>query len=283
MRVDVRPGVLGLAMLGEDAGGDLVDHVDELEDRVIRQVLLGVLVLRDVARIGLAEHGVAVARDDLAALERVPEERLQLLLGGDLAAQLLHHVHDPAEHLLVREAVERAREAVQAGGEGVVRVGQRRGDEVRRVRRDVPRLVVRVEDEVHARDLVVRLRDAHHVGEVGTEVELGIGRDLRVAPVLHPVDVRGDARQLRQQVHRVFVHRIPVVGLLHALGVAAGEDRVALHREHRRGEHRHGMRVAGHLQEDVPDVLGHVGAAVEAVAALFPEAAACVAAAALTV
>jgi hypothetical protein len=37
--VDVREGVLGLAVLSEDARGDLVDLADELEHGVLRQVL----------------------------------------------------------------------------------------------------------------------------------------------------------------------------------------------------------------------------------------------------
>jgi len=68
--VDVRIGVLGLAMLGENARGDLVYLTDKLEHGVIGQVLLSELALGDVAGVGLAKDGVAVARNDLTSLER---------------------------------------------------------------------------------------------------------------------------------------------------------------------------------------------------------------------
>jgi hypothetical protein len=60
------------------------------------------------------------------------------------------------------------------------------------VRRDVAGLVIGVQDEVHPRDVVVRLGDPHLVGEVAAEVELRIGDDLGVALVLQPVDHRRD-------------------------------------------------------------------------------------------
>ena len=66
--IDVGVRVLGLAVLGEDAGGDLVDLADELEHGVIGQVLEGELALGDVAGVSLAEDGVAVAGDDRPAL-----------------------------------------------------------------------------------------------------------------------------------------------------------------------------------------------------------------------
>jgi hypothetical protein len=70
--VDVGVGVLGLAVLGENTGGDLVDLADELEHWVVGKVLLGELALGDVAGVGLAEDGVAVTGDDLASLEGGP-------------------------------------------------------------------------------------------------------------------------------------------------------------------------------------------------------------------
>ena len=82
--VHVGPGVLGLALLGEHARSHLVDHVDQLEERIVGQVLEAELHLRGVARIGLAQHGVAVAGDDLASLESLPGK-----LGDGLVVHLL--------------------------------------------------------------------------------------------------------------------------------------------------------------------------------------------------
>lgn len=98
--IDVGVGILGLAVLGEDTGGDLVDLGDELEHRVVGQVLLGELALGDVAGIGLAEDGVAVAGNDLAGLEGGPEVVLDGLIGQIVANGLLHLL-EPDEDLLV--------------------------------------------------------------------------------------------------------------------------------------------------------------------------------------
>ena len=179
-------------MLREHTRRDPVDHVDEPEQRVARQVLLAELHLRNVARVGLAQHGVPVAGDDLTGVEGVPQRLLDVLFRRFGAAELLLELHDPAQHLLVREAVERARKAVDAGRKCVVGVRQRGGNEVGGVRRDVAGLVIGVQDEVHPRDVVVRLGDPHLVGEVAAEVELRIGDDLGVALVLQPVDHRRD-------------------------------------------------------------------------------------------
>ena len=172
--VDVGPGVLGLAVLHQHVGRHLVDHVDHLEQRVVRQVLQAELPLRRVARVGLAQHGVAVARDHLAAVQRVPQRRLDDLGGRLLAAELFHEGLGPAQHLLVGQSVQRSGQAVDAGRQRVVDIGQGRRHQVHGVRRDIARLVVGMQDEVHPRHVVVRCVDAHHVGEVAAEVQVGI-------------------------------------------------------------------------------------------------------------
>ena len=87
---------------------------------------------------------MAEARDDLARIERFPRE-LGDRLFVDLSTfrvELGLEVLDPAEDLLVREAVEGPREGVEARDVGVVGVAERRADEVRRVRGRVAALVV---------------------------------------------------------------------------------------------------------------------------------------------
>ena len=100
MGIDVGERVLGLAVLGEDAGGDLVDLADELEHGVVGQMLLSKLALGDVAGVSLAEDGVAVSGDDLAGLERGPEVVLDGLVAEIVANSLLHPLQ-PNENLLV--------------------------------------------------------------------------------------------------------------------------------------------------------------------------------------
>mmetsp|Transcript_11965 Transcript_11965/g.37239 ORF Transcript_11965/g.37239 Transcript_11965/m.37239 type:complete len:509 (-) Transcript_11965:21-1547(-) len=249
VRVDVGVRVGRLAVLGEDARHDLVDGVDQLEELVVGEVARGELALARVARVGLAEHGVAVARHDALRVQQVPRELgealLELLLVVDVDAgvlALLLHLEQVREHLLVGQAVQRARETVHARGVREVRVGQRRGDERRGVRRDVAALVVDVDGQVQAHalhDLLVG--EAHLVGEVTRPVEVGVerrdvGRLARRAAVHHG----GDLRRAGDAVERVLDRQLPVVVLVGlALGVRRGELGVVLE---------------GH---ETDDVLGH--------------------------
>ena len=141
VRVHVRPRVLRLASSEQDIGHDLVHLRNELEHRVVRQVLERELALGGVARVRLAEDGVAVARDDLTTIQRRPDILLHSLISGILANLGLHPA-EPDEHLLVRKAVERASETVQRGTEGEERIRERGADELAGVRGDVATLVI---------------------------------------------------------------------------------------------------------------------------------------------
>lgn len=91
---------LGLAGLEENVGDDLVDLSNELEERVIRQVLEGKLSLGSVSGVGLSEDGVTVTGDDLAALEGGPDVLGDLVV-RDVLTNLRSHLGDPSEDLLV--------------------------------------------------------------------------------------------------------------------------------------------------------------------------------------
>lgn len=118
--VDVGVGILRLAVFGEDTRGDLVDLGNKLEHGVVGQVLLGELALGDVAGVGLAENGVAVAGDDLARLEGGPQVVLDGLVTEVVADGLLH-LGEPVEHLLVSKTVERTGKTVETSSQGQVR------------------------------------------------------------------------------------------------------------------------------------------------------------------
>ena len=164
---------LGLAVLGEDARGDLVELVDVLEDRVLGDLLAldAELLERHEARVGLAQDGVAVTRDDLARVERLPDELDNLVLGR-VVAELLLHADDEAKDLLVGEAVERAGQTAERGRVRQERVRKGRADEVSRVRRDVAALVVSVQRIVEADELdeALRLAEADLRREVVRQV-----------------------------------------------------------------------------------------------------------------
>lgn len=100
MGVDIRPRVLRLASLKKDVRDDVVDLADELEERVLGEVLESELALSSVAGVGLAQDGVAIAGNDLAALESGPDVFLDGLIGS-IGADLVLHLLEPDEHFLV--------------------------------------------------------------------------------------------------------------------------------------------------------------------------------------
>ena len=123
MGINVGERVLGLAMLGKNLGGNLVDLADKLEHGVLGHVgyfitleslcclsigttlTLSKHALGSVTWIRLAEDGVTVTRHNAASLERVPK-----VLGDGLVTKVvangLLHLSEPVEHLLVGKAVQ---------------------------------------------------------------------------------------------------------------------------------------------------------------------------------
>ncbi len=237
MGVHVRPRVLGLAVLQEHIGRDLVDLGDELEERVLGQVLQSELTLAFVAWVGLAQYGVAVAWQYSALAERLPDEVLHLLIGRVLT-DLLDRLLDPNQHLLVGEAVEWTGEAVHGGGIGQVGIGEGTAHQMASVGAHVAALVVTVDGQVEAHELgEVVVGVAEHVGEVGGPVLFDVdGAHAGAIAVQVPVDDGGDGGQLGDEVHGVLVDVLPVLGLVHALRVRLGELGLALQGVDRRAQ-----------------------------------------------
>ena len=172
--VDIRPRILRLPLLLEHLRDDLVEPVDDPVDRIIRADLLPEIEERREARIGHPQDRVAVARDHLAGLERVPAELPELRIGGRAVELLLEREHEP-QALLVRQTVQRTREAVQTGRDGVVDIRESRSDRVRGDRGDVAALVIAVEHQVEAdqpREVAILIRQAEHARVVRPPVEL---------------------------------------------------------------------------------------------------------------
>mmetsp|Transcript_17276 Transcript_17276/g.28155 ORF Transcript_17276/g.28155 Transcript_17276/m.28155 type:complete len:279 (+) Transcript_17276:172-1008(+) len=179
VRVHVGPGVLGLAVLRQHSGHHVVDGAHNGEKLVVLgQVLEGELALAGVAGVRLPEDGVPEAGDHLARVQRVPGklcDRLLVHLEAFLL-ELLLQVERPAQHLLVGQAVQRARQRVEPGRVGQVGVGQRAAHQVRGVRRGVAALVVRVDRQVQPHQLVDRgVVVPEHAAKVGRVVQGGVG------------------------------------------------------------------------------------------------------------
>ena len=160
--------------------------------------------------------------DDATALEGVPDEGAELLVGDLDGAQVLDQLGEPDQDFLVGEAVKWAGETVQSGGEGEVWVGEGGADQVGGVGRDVATLVVRVNGHVQTHQLdELGVIVADHLAEVGRPVEAlvnGWGGGLLAVQVV--VDDGGDGGQVGEAVHAVLVDVLPVGGLVDTVVVS---------------------------------------------------------------
>ena len=258
--IDIGVRVLGLAVLGQNAGGDLVDLADQLEQRVIGQLAEGKLALGDVTGVSLAEDGVAVTGDDLAAVQGGPEVVLDGLV-ADVVADGLLHLGDPVKDLLVSETVEGTGETLETGGEGEHGGAQSRANQVGSVGADVTTLVVGVDGQVETHQLneVLVSTEAKLVGQVeGVILVLLDGGDLAILEDV-AVDTGSNGGQLGNEVHGVLEGVVPVLLLVNTLGVGLGEGGLVLESGHSQGELGHGVEGVGATVNELLNELGNIG------------------------
>lgn len=261
VRVDVGVRVFRLAMLCENTGGNLVDLGDKLEHRIIWQMLLRELALRDVARVGLAQDGVAIAGNDLASLERAPEVVLDGLVGQIIADRLLHLLQ-PVEDFLVGEAVQRTSKTVETSSEGEHRRAESAAHQVSGVSGDVTTFVVRVDGEVeaHQLDKVAILRKAKLIGQVVPVVLVLCDRRNLAVLIDVPVNLGRNRGELGYQVHAVLECVLPVLRLGHALSVILCECRLVLQSSDGDAELSHWVHVARAAIDELFDVFRNLRA-----------------------
>jgi hypothetical protein len=259
--VNVGVGVLGLAVLGEDTGSDLVDLRDELEHGVVGHLLLGEGALSHVTGVSLSENGVAVTGDDTASVEGRPEVVSDGLVAKIIADRLLE-LSEPVEDLLVSKTVEGAGKTVKTSGERQEGGAESRADKVSGVGRDVATLVVGVDSQVktHELDEVGVVGETKLVGEVeGVILVLLDGSDLSaLEDVL--VDARSDVGELSNEVHGVLKGVAPVLLLVNTLSVGLGEAGGVLESGNSQGELSHGVEVGRAVVDELLDELGEIGA-----------------------
>ena len=258
--VDVGVGVLGLAVLGENTGGDLVDLADELEHGVVGQVLLSELALGDVAGVGLAENSVAVSGNDLASLEGGPQVVLDGLVAEVVSNGLLHLLK-PDEHFLVGQSVEGTGKTVQTSSQREVRRAERATNQVGSVGTDVTTLVVSVDSEVQTHQLnkVLVLREAELVGQVERVVLVLLDGSHLAVLVDVAVDLGRNRGKLCDEVHGILKGVLPVLRLVHTLSVGLGEVGLVLESSDGQRELGHGVEVARAAVDELLNELGEVG------------------------
>lgn len=259
--INVGVGVLGLAVLGEDLGGDLVDLADEVEHGVVGHLLLGELALGHVAGISLAEHSVAVAGNDTAGVEGRPEVLGDVLI-GEIVTNGLLHLGEPVQDLLVGKTVEGTGETVETSGQREEGGAEGRADKMGGVGGDIATLVVGVDGQVQAHELneVLVVAETELVGEVeGVILVLLDGGDLAaLEDVL--VDAGSDGGKLGNEVHGVLKGVAPVLLLVDAPGVGLGELGGLLESRDGQRELGHGVEIGRAAVDQLLNELGEVGA-----------------------
>ena len=114
--VNVGPRVADLASGLKHVGDHSVAGLDKVDEIVVLDILVSEGELAHEARVGLAEHGVTVSGNDLAAGEGVIDVLSDVVL-SPLAAKLCLEVEEELEALLVGETVKGASETIHTGRE----------------------------------------------------------------------------------------------------------------------------------------------------------------------
>ncbi len=123
----------------------------------------------------------------------------------------------------------------------------------------VPALVVTVKNQIQSHQLVIlRIVNAHHVGEVRTPIQPPNSSDPLSVLISPAIDIGGNGRKLSQKVHHVFIHGIPQLGLGNALIVLPYKLGTRLKRENANGELSHGMHICRQRLKNPPGLFGHL-------------------------
>jgi len=94
--INVRPWVLGLSVLSQDAGHNVVQLADKTEEGIVRQVLEGKLTLSHVTGVSLAKDSVTETGNNLTTLKGSPDVFLDgFLISVD--TDLILHLEGPSQ------------------------------------------------------------------------------------------------------------------------------------------------------------------------------------------
>jgi hypothetical protein len=275
--IDVGVWVLGLSVLGQNTWSNLVNLADQLVHLVILAVFLTVIStyllgkkknfylgkfsLGHVTGISLAENSMSIPWNNLTGLERGPEVVLDGLITEIIANSSLH-LGEPVQDFLVGETVERTSKTIETSGEGEHGRAESTADQVRSVGTDVTTLVISVDGKVQSHQLneIVVVTETQLVGEVEAVILVILNRcDLAsLEDVL--VDPGSNGWELGNQIHGILESVLPVLGLLHSLGICLCKGRFVLEGIDCDGELCHWMQVIWAAVDKLFDEFGDFGA-----------------------
>jgi hypothetical protein len=123
--------------------------------------------LSHVSRIGLSEDGVTVSGDNTTTLQSRPNILFDGII-GDIHSDSILHLHNPSQDFLIGKTVKRASKTIQPSRQRQHGTRQRRSNEMSRMSRDIPTLVIRVDGQVqsHQLDEIGVFAESHEVGEI---------------------------------------------------------------------------------------------------------------------
>ena len=205
---------------------------------------------------------MSVAGNHAAGLEGVPEVISDILL-GELGSNLVLHSQDPAQDLLGGQSVQRASQTQQTGTVAQERVAESTANQMGSVSRNIATLVVTVQGQVQAQQIV-------EVLVLGTALAQQLGKV--VGPILGGIQLlctnginlvgtenkRRHTRNLSQQRNAVVKGRLPVLGLVETLLVSLGKLRLGVESGDRDRQLGHGVHGLRERLNQVQDVLGQV-------------------------
>lgn len=258
--VHIGPGVLGLTVLGEDLGVNLVDGGNEVEEVVVGHVLKSELTLSSVTGISLSEDSMTVTGNDTASVKGIPEVLLNVLL-GDVGANLGLDLENPLKNLLVGTAVEGTSKTVKTSGKGKEGGGEGGTDQVGGVGGNVTTLVISVDGEVKSQKLnkLLVLTKAKQGSKVLGVISGGVGvTELTIFEDV-AVNAGSDSRELGKEVNRVLVGVLPVLLLVNTLLIRLGESRLRLKSVNSNRELSHGVKGRRRSVNQLLDMLGELG------------------------
>ena len=245
-------------MLLQDAGDELEELVHDLDVVVLQTVLHAEVIEGGEAGVGDAQNGVTVAGDDLTVVETVPGVFRELLVCRN-AVELLAHIHNEAQTLLIGQSVERSSQTRHGCRDGVVRIAQGGANDVGRHGAHIAPFMVGVEDEVQANKFLPCRIVTHtqHVGEVVRQVIVVCqgGNDVTLVEA-DAIDGCGNAGHRGDQADGIVKQRLPEGVFAGALVIGGAEFRLALHGEQTYAEHGHRMGILRHGLERVDNILG---------------------------